>query len=122
MAAAAAAVPVRVSCVDPVTVSSMIETQESFSRDGFTIIHNLITPELCAVLNDRLEAVLRGGYDKDGGRPDKVPKFSHDTRTKKGKKVAPLGGPSKRTLQIINIWKGDEVCAYLLFRPKSIEC
>ena len=105
---AAAAAASGVGRGDPVKVSSMVEAREGFARDGFVVLHNLITPEYCSVLNERLEAVLRGGYDKEGGRPDKVPKFSHDTRSKKGKKVPPLGGPSKRTLQVINVWKGDE--------------
>ena len=36
-----------------------------------------------------------------GAPLDKAPKFNHDLRSKAGKTPPPLGGPSKRTLQVI---------------------
>jgi hypothetical protein len=57
---------------------------------------------LAAVLNDRLEKVLRGQHDT-GTAPDKSPRFNPETRVKKGKTPPALGGPSKRTLQVMII-------------------
>jgi len=71
--------------VDPVTIMSMKGAHEAFKKDGFVVVENIIPVDLCDKLNARLEAVLRGGYDKEGGKPDKTPKFSHDARVKKGK-------------------------------------
>ena len=57
---------------------------------------------MAAVLNDRLEKVLRGQHDT-GTAPDKSPRFNPETRVKKGKTPPALGGPSKRTLQVMII-------------------
>jgi hypothetical protein len=42
----------------------------------------MISKEFCNILNDRLEAVLRGQYDIAGGKPDKVPKFDKNFGSK----------------------------------------
>ena len=109
------------AATDPCVVGSLCHQQEQFAQDGFVVLDRLIDPEVCSELNQRIEKVLRGEYNKDGGAPDKSPKFSADTRSKSGKAPPPLGGPSKRTLQIINIWKADEsfakvVCSEALGR------
>ena len=62
--------------------------------------------------------MLRGDFDIEGGKPDKAPKFKAETRCKAGKKPPPLGGPSKRTLQVINVWKADEAFAALVRSPE----
>jgi ectoine hydroxylase-related dioxygenase (phytanoyl-CoA dioxygenase family) len=77
----------------------------AFEADGFVVIESLIGAATCNVLQQRLEAVLRGNGDL--GLPDKAPTFRAEPRCKKGKVPPALGGPSKRTLQLINCWKAD---------------
>ncbi|KAL1524314.1 hypothetical protein AB1Y20_019215 [Prymnesium parvum] len=91
-----------------VAAPPMLAHREQFMEDGFIIVEQLITPALCASLNARLEALLRGEYDVSGGRPDKAPKLL-EQRCKPGKSPPPLGGPSKTTLQLINVWKADRL-------------
>ena len=91
--------------VDPVVVGSLKGAKDQFKKDGFVVLDSIISCDVCNQLNQRIEAVLRGNYDKEGGAPDKSPKFSADDRVKKGKTPPALGGPSSRTLQVINIWK-----------------
>ena len=45
---------------------------ESFQSDGFVVIPNVLTLEVVRLLNDRLEQILRGEYDR-GHPPDKAP-------------------------------------------------
>ena len=87
-----------------------------FVSDGFVILPQIITADLAQRLNDRLERVLRGEFDT-GSPPDKSPKFNPETRVKKGKKPQALGGPSRRTLQVINIWKADTAFASVVRSP-----
>jgi hypothetical protein len=68
-----------------------------FSSDGFVVLDSIIDASTCALLNQRLESVLR---KESSCSPDKLPKF--DTSSKQV-----LGGPSKRVLQVVNIWKAD---------------
>ena len=102
---------------DPVTLPSMGGQRSKFQDDGFVIVEQLIEPTLCARLNAQLERVLRGQFDVPDGRPDKAPKFSTDQRVKPGKVPPPLGGPSKTTLQLINIWKADQLFRELVTSP-----
>lgn len=88
----------------------------SFISDGFMILPHIITADLATRLNTRLERVLRGDFDT-GSPPDKRPKFNPETRVKKGKKPQALGGPSRRTLQVINIWKADTTFASVVRSP-----
>ena len=61
------------------------------------------------------EDVLRGG-SSDLGAPDKAPPCRVEGRSKPGKKRLPVSAvPSRRTLQVINVWKADS-----LFR--SLRC
>lgn len=80
--------------------------QADFDEKGFVKLEALIPHATVDRLNTRLERVLRGEFDT-GHPPDKRPKFKVDDRVKPGKTRPALGGPSKRTLQVINIWKCD---------------
>ena len=93
------------------------ETRSAFARDGFLIFDQLVPRQTCADLCLRLECVLQGDCDGPYGRPDKAPKLRSPRRTKPGKQPAPLGGPSKQTLQVINIWKADAAFASVVLSP-----
>lgn len=101
---------------------------DSFRSDGFVVFPNVASQEGVCLLNDHLEDVLRGHYDR-GRKPDKIPrlikgikpspKFSNkeempDVSTKKKKKsIGPIGFSGNlqnvKVLQIINIHKADSV-------------
>ncbi len=104
---------------DPVRARAFdyIGLQAAFSRDGFVVIDHLIDADTCAALNIRLELVLRGECDGKFGRADKAPKFCAERRCKPGKTPPPLGGPSKQTLQVINVWKADTAFASIVLSP-----
>jgi ectoine hydroxylase-related dioxygenase (phytanoyl-CoA dioxygenase family) len=103
--------------------------RESFSEDGFVVVENVLSREHVNTLNDRLEDILRGTYDR-GTAPDKSPRLlklaktqatatatepepSGSKRTKKI--VAPAAGPlgfsgnlqNVKVLQVINVHKAD---------------
>lgn len=100
---------------DPVQPVSL--SREQYTADGYVVAPALIDRAFCDKLNVRLEAVLRGQYDVPGGTPDKAPPFKVEQRSKPGKQPPPLGGPSKRTLQVINCWKADTAFARLVRSP-----
>jgi hypothetical protein len=58
--------------------SPMIKVSESiidqFRNDGFVVCPNVISRDEVDILNDRLEDVLRGRYDR-GRKPDKIPRL-----------------------------------------------
>ena len=117
-------VPVSPAAADPVR-TPRIDAREraAFERDGFVVLDRLLSAEVCALLNQRLELVLRGEFDL-GRPPDKVPRFKAEARCKAGKQPPPLGGPSKTTLQLINVHKADAafrdvVCSPSLGRAVS---
>lgn len=101
---------------DPVTLPFPLPSTADFAEDGFVELPHLVDAGFCAHLNARLERVLRGEFDT-GSPPDKAPPFKAETRVKPGKVPPPLGGPSKRTLQIINTWKADAAFARLVRSP-----
>ena len=88
---------------DPVSAPASKPAAAAYAADGFVVLPQLITPEFCEILNARLERVLRGEHDT-GTPPDKAPTFKAEARAKPGKAPPPIGGPSKRMLQIINIF------------------
>jgi ectoine hydroxylase-related dioxygenase (phytanoyl-CoA dioxygenase family) len=47
--------------------------RKSFSEDGFVVVENVLSKEDVHTLNDRLEDILRGNYDR-GQAPDKAPR------------------------------------------------
>jgi ectoine hydroxylase-related dioxygenase (phytanoyl-CoA dioxygenase family) len=48
--------------------------RDSFSQDGFVVVQNVLSVEDVNALNDRLEDILRGSYDR-GKAPDKTPRL-----------------------------------------------
>jgi ectoine hydroxylase-related dioxygenase (phytanoyl-CoA dioxygenase family) len=104
--------------LDPVRRPELPACAEAdFARTGFIVAENLLGAATCAALNAQLELVLRGECDGAFGCADKAPKFSAERRCKPGKKPPPLGGPSKQTLQVINIWKADATFASVVLSP-----
>tara|TARA_B110000208_G_scaffold9178_1_gene11780 strand:- start:2031 stop:3116 length:1086 start_codon:yes stop_codon:yes gene_type:complete len=79
----------------------------TFDSTGFVVLPALIAPSTCVVLQQRLEAVLRGNGDL--GAPDKQPRLRAEMLRVKRGKAPPLitTRTSKRTLQLINCWKAD---------------
>jgi len=49
------------------------ELIDQFQKDGFAVFRDVISTDAVAALNDGLEDVLRGDFDR-GRKPDKVPK------------------------------------------------
>eukprot|EP00978_Attheya_sp_CCMP212_P013492 scaffold33916_cov51-Attheya_sp.AAC.4 len=56
-----------------------------FERDGFIVFQNVLDKESVDALNNRLEGVLRGVYDR-GVAPDKIPRVSFQPPKKTHKK------------------------------------
>ncbi|VEU33787.1 unnamed protein product [Pseudo-nitzschia multistriata] len=50
------------------------KTIDKFRSDGFAVFPNVLSPDAVDALNDRLEDVLRGVYDR-GQKPDKTPRL-----------------------------------------------
>ena len=104
----------------------------SFRADGFVVCPKVVSLSAVEALNDRLEDVLRGNYDR-GRKPDKVPRLvkgdkpespvhsdtaaSKDMSTKKESRkrnrIGPIGFNGNlqnvKVLQIINIHKADSL-------------
>ncbi len=60
------------SSMEPLVVPQ--ELIDSFQSDGFTLFPEVVSTNAVDALNDRLEDVLRGVYDR-GRKPDKVPRL-----------------------------------------------
>jgi len=125
---------------DPVLWRSKdLATSESEFHDrGFVLVDKLINQDYAAELCQRLDVVLDSEDGSgDVGKPDKVPALTQghrdaaiaSTKNKRqnGKKSKPDGDPhqqshvttrpSKRTLQVINIWKADTAFRNLVLSP-----
>ena len=95
---------------------SMETLRESFSKDGFAVFHDALSPHLVTKLQSRLEAVLRGQYDRGSAGPDKSPALLGSSSSD-----APLGYDGKtqqKVLQIININKCDNAYRELATNEK----
>ena len=82
-----------------------------FREDGFVVFPGAISLTIVNSLQQRLEDVLRGRYDRETP-PDKTPALIIDSKKNGRRKLGPLGfsgGKTKhnRVLQIINIHKCD---------------
>ena len=98
--------------VDPISESLVDE----FRTNGFVTCPHFLSRNDVDDLNDRLEAVLRGQYDRST-KPDKTPRLikselrRNDGTCQKGK-VGPLGFSGNlqnvRVLQVINVHKADQ--------------
>lgn len=101
------------------------ELVDAFRQDGFVVLPNVASPDAIEALNDHLEDVLRGIYDR-GNKPDKVPRLlkstkpttsSETTRSSTQHKKRPFQGAlgfsgnlqNVKVLQIINIHKADSL-------------
>lgn len=124
---------------DPVVWRSndLATTPVSEFRDrGFVLIDQLINQDYAAELCRRLDVVLDSEDGSgDVGKPDKVPVLTQGQRgaatasinnkKQNGKKSKSDGDsqqhvtalPSKRTLQVINIWKADTAFRNLVLSP-----
>lgn len=105
---------------------------DAFQKDGFVVFPDVASPEAVEALNDHLEDVLRGKYDR-GHKPDKVPRLlkgvkpcplsdQADSRSKKRSSVGSLGFSGNlqnvKVLQIINIHKADSMFRKLETHPR----
>ena len=75
-------VPVALTTTTP--PESCIALRPKFEQDGFVILEGVLPAATIRLLNERLEAVLRGIYDT-GRKPDKTPRFKVEERCKPGK-------------------------------------
>lgn len=100
---------------------------DAFRQDGFIICPDVLSDAAVDLLNDRLEDVLRGKYDR--GKPDKTPRLiklgkptssnnsSAMDRDAKGNQQQVAKGPigfngnleNVKVLQVINMHKADSV-------------
>lgn len=91
---------------------------EAFRRDGFVALDHVISLDTVSALNDRLEHVLRGSYDK-GVCPDKIPRLVKTPY--QGSAQKPLGFSGNlqnvKVQQIINIQKSDKLFSKLACNP-----
>lgn len=92
------------------TAMSVLQKQ-SFGQRGFVVMEELLTPGAVTALREALERVLRGRYDA-GRAPDKHPPLLEEGND------SALGGPGKRTLQIVNIWKSDRTFQAVALSPR----
>lgn len=94
---------------------------DSFRSDGFVVVPSVTSEMAVEALNDRLEDILRGNYDR-GNKPDKTPRLlknpkpgtSEQVATKKKKfSVGPIGFSGNlqnvKVLQVINVHKADSI-------------
>mmetsp|Transcript_25066 Transcript_25066/g.37037 ORF Transcript_25066/g.37037 Transcript_25066/m.37037 type:complete len:334 (+) Transcript_25066:83-1084(+) len=81
---------------------------DQFHRNGFIALPNILDKELVSALNNHLERILRGQYDR-GRLPDKTPKILKGQLKEDGGTVGPLGFSGNfqnvKVLQIINVHK-----------------
>lgn len=97
-----------------------------YREDGFIVVPQALSPVDVDALNNRLEKVLRGEFDRQQ-KPDKAPRllkstYSTDTKERKpGSAKGPLGFSGNlsnvRVLQIINIHKADLLFRKLVTNP-----
>ena len=119
--------------------------RETYKKDGFVVFPSVLNLRDVAALNDRLERILRGDYDRDQ-KPDKVPKKLksvyqppvaeaetmapiHNSSNgngkkknkKRGGKIGPLGFSGNlqnvKVLQVINCHKSDSLFRRLAVSP-----
>eukprot|EP00934_Nitzschia_sp_Nitz4_P003588 Nitzschia sp. Nitz4//scaffold11_size288233//179639//180646//NITZ4_000790-RA/size288233-processed-gene-0.174-mRNA-1//1//CDS//3329534122//3578//frame0 len=91
---------------------------DTFQSDGFVIFPDVVSLEAVQTLNDRLEDVLRGSYDR-GVAPDKTPRLIKGQKPQVDALAPHKGVPGPlgfsgnlqnvKVLQIINIHKADSL-------------
>ena len=105
--------------------------RETFAKDGFVVIPHVLDKNAVDALNDRLEEVLHGRYDRNQ-TPDKAPRLIKSERmsvdndddvelNKRKKREGPLGFSGNlnnvRVLQVINVHKCDHLFRSLATSP-----
>ena len=97
----------------------------SFRSNGFVVFPHVTSEEAVNALNNRLEDILRGSYDR-GSKPDKSPRLlkgekpgtsmdppTTTTHRKKKDSLGPIGFSGNlqnvKVLQIINVHKADSL-------------
>jgi phytanoyl-CoA hydroxylase len=103
---------------------------EAFRQDGFVVCPSVTSIEAIEALNDHLEDVLRGSYDR-GNAPDKIPRLLKSEKptnnmsnnsSKKKSSVGPIGFSGNyqnaKVLQIINMHKADSLFRKLGTDPR----
>lgn len=102
---------------------------EAFSRDGFIVCPNVTSVEAVEALNDHLEDVLRGSYDR-GNAPDKTPRLlksekpvtASNASSHKKSSVGAIGFSGNlqnvKVLQIINVHKANTMFRKLGTDPR----
>ena len=92
--------------------TTLTSLTQAFRQDGFVVFPRCISIDVVYTLQQRLEDVLRGKYDRQSP-PDKTPALIVDSKKNGKRKLGPLGyevGKTtkyNRVLQIINIHKCD---------------
>lgn len=92
-----------------------------FEEDGFVSFKDVPSPLLVNDLNERLEEILRGRYDR-GQAPDKAPKLiASKGDNSNSRQVAPLGFSGNlqnvKVMQVINVHKADQLFRNLACNP-----
>jgi len=92
-----------------------------FREDGFVVLPNVLPKDSVHMLNDRLEEVLRGRFDREQA-PDKIPRRPRNEYSRTNMSLPPEGaknlqakGPlgftgntrNVKVLQLINVHKAD---------------
>lgn len=90
------------------------ELIEAFRNDGFVALSNVLSKEAVSALNDRLEHVLRGNFDR-GKAPDKTPRLVKTPY--RAQTTKPLGFSGNlqnvKVQQIVNIRNSDSLFSQL---------
>jgi hypothetical protein len=93
---------------------------DSFRSSGFVVCPHVTSEEAVDELNDRLEGILRGNYDR-GNKPDKFPRLlkgenpgvSDASKKQKPSRIGSIGFSGNlqnvKVLQIINVHKADSL-------------
>jgi ectoine hydroxylase-related dioxygenase (phytanoyl-CoA dioxygenase family) len=129
------------SCVSQESVPQHLK--DVFASDGFVVLPHVLDKTSVEALNDRLEEVLRGRYDRNQP-PDKTPRLiksqridndlndnqgskgDDDKTSRKGTKKTAAFGPlgfsgnlnNVRVLQVINVHKSDRLFRALATSPR----
>jgi phytanoyl-CoA hydroxylase len=108
------------------------EVRQAYQKDGFIVLPEALSLDDVNALNDRLEKVLRGEYDREQ-TPDKAPRLLKSTyetgqfsgppteKRKQGAAKGPLGFSGNlsnvKVLQLINVNKCDRLFRALVTSP-----
>lgn len=97
----------------------------TFARDGFVVYHGVLDKTVVEELNDHLEEILRGRYDR-GQKPDKTPRLirsqirKSSNESEKLKNALGFSGnlQNVKVIQVINVHKSDSLFRKLAISPQ----